>query len=174
MRHGNKLNSLGRKHGHRKAMLSNLAASLILHKRITTTVAKAKELRKYAEPLINRSKENTTNNRRVAFRYLGNKHATKELFDVVGPAVANREGGYTRIIKFNFRQGDNADMAIIELVDFNNVYDNSKDADKKKTRRSRRGKKKTATQEQEPVQEDITQDDVKAEENTQTETPTEE
>lgn len=168
MRHGNKLNSLGRKHGHRKAMLSNLAASLILHKRITTTVAKAKELRKYAEPLINRSKENTTNNRRVAFRYLGNKHATKELFDVVGPAVANREGGYLRIIKFGFRQGDNADMAIIELVDFNKVYDNSKDASKKKTRRSRRGKKK-ATAEQVVEQETATQEDVKAEENTPTE-----
>ncbi len=143
MRHGNKINHLGRKYGHRSALLSNLASSLILNKRIVTTVAKAKELRKFVEPIITKSKDNSTNNRRVAFSYLKNKYAAKELFDTVGPAVADRPGGYLRIIKSGFRPGDNADMAYIELVDFNDVYVNTKPAEaKKKTRRS--GARKSA------------------------------
>lgn len=143
MRHGNSINHLGRKYGHRSALLSNLAVSLILNKRIVTTVAKAKELRKFVEPIITRSKDNSTNSRRVAFSYLKNKNAAKELFDVVGPAVAERPGGYVRIIKAGFRPGDNAELAYIELVDFNEVYSNSKPAEtKKKTRRA--GKKSEA------------------------------
>ena len=144
MRHGNTINHLGRKYGHRSALLSNLATNLILHKRIITTVAKAKELRKFVEPIITKSKDNSTNNRRVAFSYLKNKYAAKELFDVVGPAVIDRPGGYVRIIKSVFRPGDNAEMAYIELVDFNDVYSNTKPAEaKKKTRRS--GSRKPAT-----------------------------
>ncbi len=144
MRHGDKVNNLGRKKGHRDAMLSNMASSLLVNKRIVTTVTKAKELRKYVEPIITKSKENTTNNRRVTFSYLQNKSANKELFEVVGPAVAERPGGYVRIIKAGFRKGDNAEMAYIELVDFNEVYTKSDDGAKKKTRRSRRrGKKAT-------------------------------
>lgn len=143
MRHGNSINHLGRKYGHRSALLSNLATSLILNKRIVTTVAKAKELRKFVEPIITKSKDNSTNNRRVAFSYLKSKYAAKELFDVVGPAVANRPGGYVRIIKAGFRPGDNAELAYVELVDFNEVYTNAKPAEaKKKTRRS--GKKADA------------------------------
>lgn len=141
MRHGNKVKSLGRKYGHRKATLSNLAVALILNKRIVTTVAKAKELRKFVEPIITRSKENTTSNRRQTFRHLRSKYANKELFEVVGPAVGERNGGYVRIIKAGFRPGDNAEMAYVELVDFNNVY-SAKEEAKKKTRRSRRGGKK--------------------------------
>ncbi len=145
MRHGNSINHLGRKYGHRSALLSNLATSLILNKRIVTTVAKAKELRKFVEPIITKSKDNSTNNRRIAFSYLKNKFAAKELFDVVGPAVANRPGGYVRIIKAGFRPGDNAELAYIELVDFNEVYTSSKPAEaKKKTRRS--GSKKAAAE----------------------------
>lgn len=144
MRHGNTINHLGRKYGHRSSLLSNLASNLILHKRIVTTVAKAKELRKFVEPIITKSKDNSTNNRRVAFSYLKNKYAAKELFDVVGPAVLDRPGGYVRIIKSVYRPGDNADMAYIELVDFNDVYSNTKPAEaKKKTRRA--GSKKAAT-----------------------------
>jgi len=145
MRHGNSINHLGRKYGHRSALLSNLATSLILNKRIVTTVAKAKELRKFVEPIITKSKDNSTNNRRVAFSYLKNKYAAKELFDVVGPAVGNRPGGYVRIIKAGFRPGDNAELAYIELVDFNEVYSKgTKPEAKKKTRRSGR---KAVTQE---------------------------
>lgn len=136
MRHGKKVNHLGRKSAHRKAMLRNMASSLIEHKRINTTVQKAKELRKYVEPLVTRSKENTTHNRRIAFAALGQKEAVTELFTVVGPKVGDRPGGYTRIIKTGNRLGDNADMCMIELVDFNEIY--GKD-EKKKTRRSRRG-----------------------------------
>jgi len=136
MRHGKKFNHLGRKSAHRKAMLSNMACSLIEHKRITTTVAKAKELRKFVEPLVNRAKEDTTHSRRVAFSYLGSKHAVTELFREVGPKVSTREGGYTRIIRTGNRLGDNADMCLIELVDFNEIYGRE---EKKKTRRSRRG-----------------------------------
>lgn len=137
MRHGKKFNHLGRKTAHRKAMLSNMACSLIEHKRITTTVAKAKELRKFVEPLINRSKEDSTHSRRVCFSYLKNKHAVSELFRDVAPKVSEREGGYTRIIRTGFRLGDSADMCLIELVDFNDIY--GRDEKKAKTRRARRG-----------------------------------
>ena len=137
MRHGKKFNHLGRKTAHRKAMLTNMACSLIEHKRITTTVAKAKALKKYVEPLVNRSKDDSTHSRRVCFRYLASKNAVTELFREVGPKVANREGGYTRIIRTGNRLGDNAEMCLIELVDFNEMY--GTEAKKKKTRRSRRG-----------------------------------
>ena len=139
MRHGKKFNHLGRKAAHRKAMLSNMATSLILHKRISTTLAKAKELKKYLEPLVTRAKEDTTHNRRMAFSYLKNKEAIIELFGGVIEKVANRPGGYTRIIKTGFRLGDNAEMCIIELVDFNELMLKDAKPAKKTTRRSRRG-----------------------------------
>ncbi|WP_200974315.1 50S ribosomal protein L17 [Echinicola sp. 20G] len=144
MRHGKKFNHLGRKASHRKAMLSNMAASLILHKRISTTLAKAKELRKYVEPLVTRAKEDTTHNRRIAFSYLQSKEAIKALFGEVIEKVANRPGGYTRIIKTGFRLGDNAEMCIIELVDFNELMLKEAKPEVKKTRRSRRGTGKSA------------------------------
>ncbi|WP_186754566.1 50S ribosomal protein L17 [Echinicola salinicaeni] len=144
MRHGKKFNHLGRKASHRKAMLSNMAASLILHKRISTTLAKAKELRKYVEPLVTRAKEDTTHNRRIAFSYLQNKEAIKALFGEVIEKVASRPGGYTRIIKTGFRLGDNAEMCIIELVDFNELMLKEAKPEVKKTRRSRRGSGKSA------------------------------
>src|SRR5688500_11191116 len=122
MRHANKVNKLSRKAPHRKAMFSNMAASLILHKRINTTVAKAKALRGYVEPLINRSKEDTTHSRRIVFNHLQNKEAVKELFAGIGNKVAARNGGYTRILKIANRAGDNADMCMMELVDFNETY----------------------------------------------------
>lgn len=137
MRHGKKFNHLSRKSAHRKAMLANMACSLILHKRINTTVAKAKALRTYVEPLLTKSKNDTTHSRRTVFSYLKNKEAIKELFGVIAPKIENRNGGYTRIIKTGFRLGDAADMAMIELVDFNEIY-NPKET-KKTTRRSRRG-----------------------------------
>ncbi|CAI8171927.1 MAG: 50S ribosomal protein L17 [Flavobacteriales bacterium UBA4585] len=142
MRHGKKFNHLGRKTAHRKAMLSNMAGSLIEHKRVMTTVQKAKALRKVIEPLVTRSKENTTHNRRIAFAVLRQKEVVTELFNVVGPKVGDRPGGYTRIIKTGNRQGDNAEMCMIELVDFNDMY--GKDEKKKTTRRSRRAKTETA------------------------------
>ena len=142
MRHGKKFNHLGRKTAHRKAMLSNMAGSLIEHKRVMTTVQKAKALRKVIEPLVTRSKENTTHNRRIAFAVLRQKEVVTELFNVVGPNVGDRPGGYTRIIKTGNRQGDNAEMCMIELVDFNDMY--GKDEKKKTTRRSRRAKTETA------------------------------
>ena len=138
MRHGKKFNHLGRKTAHRKAMLSNMAGSLIEHKRVMTTVQKAKALRKVVEPLVTRSKENTTHNRRIAFAVLRQKEVVTELFNAVGPKVGDRPGGYTRIIKTGNRQGDNAEMCMIELVDFNDMY--GKDEKKKTTRRSRRAK----------------------------------
>jgi large subunit ribosomal protein L17 len=141
MRHGKKVNHLGRKSAHRKAMLSNMACSLIEHKRINTTVQKAKELRKVVEPLITRSKENSTHNRRVAFSVLRQKESVTELFAVVAPKVGDRPGGYTRIIKTGNRLGDNAEMCMIELVDFNDIY--GQDEQKKTTRRSRRAKATT-------------------------------
>ena len=141
MRHNKKFNHLGRTASHRKAMLANMAISLIMHKRITTTVAKAKALKKYVEPLITRSKEDTTNNRRVVFSYLQNKFAIKELFGTVAPKVGDRPGGYTRIIKLGSRQGDAADIAFIELVDFDEAMAKAPKA-AKKTRRG--GKKATA------------------------------
>lgn len=137
MRHGKKVNHLGRTASHRKAMLSNMASSLILHKRITTTVAKAKALRTFVEPLLTKSKEDTTHNRRTVFSYLQNKDIVTELFRTVAPKIADRPGGYTRIIRTGYRLGDNAEMCMIELVDFNEIYTNEKA--KKTTRRSRRG-----------------------------------
>lgn len=142
MRHGKKVNHLSRKAGHRRAMLANMATSLIVYKRITTTLAKAKALRKYVEPLITKSKEDTTHNRRVVFSYLRHKEPVKELFDEVSGKIATRPGGYTRIIKLGARIGDNAEMALIELVDYNDNL--LKDTGAGKTRRSRRRKKKSA------------------------------
>ena len=137
MRHNKKFNHLGRTASHRNAMLANMAISLIMHKRITTTLAKAKALKKYVEPLITRSKDDTTNSRRVVFSYLQNKFAVTELFKVISEKVANRPGGYTRIIKLGTRQGDAAEMCFIELVDFDeNMAKTPKAA--KKTRRSRK------------------------------------
>ena len=136
MRHNKKFNHLSRTASHRGAMLANMAISLIMHKRITTTVAKAKALKKYVEPLITRAKEDTTNNRRVVFSYLQNKFAIKELFSVVSEKVGDRPGGYTRIIKLGHRQGDAADICFIELVDFDEAM--AKETKKKATRRSRK------------------------------------
>ena len=140
MRHNKKFNHLSRTASHRSAMLANMAVSLIMHKRITTTVAKAKALKKYVEPLITRSKEDITNNRRVVFRYLQDKYAVTELFKTIAPKVADRPGGYTRIIKLGMRQGDAAPVCFIELVDFDENMLTAKTA--KKTRRSRRGGQK--------------------------------
>ena len=142
MRHNKKFNHLGRTASHRNAMLANMASSLILseHKRITTTLAKAKALKKYVEPLITRCKSDTTTDRRVVFRYLQNKYAVKELFSTVSEKVGDRPGGYTRIIKLGSRLGDGADMAFIELVDFDENMAKAPKAEKK-TRRSRRSKK---------------------------------
>jgi large subunit ribosomal protein L17 len=137
MRHNKNFNHLGRKTAHRKAMLSNMACSLIEHKRINTTVAKAKALRQFFEPLVTRSKDDTTHSRRVAFRALGNKYAVTELFREVGPKVSTRDGGYTRIIRTGNRLGDNAEMCLMELVDFNEIY--GTEEKKKRSRRSRRG-----------------------------------
>ena len=138
MRHNKAINHLGRKSGHRKALLANMAASLILHKRIQTTVAKAKALQSYIEPLITKSKDDSTHSRRVVFSYLKSKEAVSELFRTVAPKIADRPGGYTRVLKTGFRQGDGADMALIELVDFNAAALASapKKAAKKTTRRS--------------------------------------
>lgn len=146
MRHGNKINHLGRKTAHRKALLMNLSIALIKHKRITTTLAKAKELRKHIEPLINKTKVDTTHNRRILFSYLQDKESINELFNVIAEKVADRPGGYTRIIKLGFRKGDAADIAMIELVDFNDVYVKEAKADTGKTRRSRAKKSTTETQ----------------------------
>ncbi len=139
MRNRNKINQLSRTSSHRSAMMANMASSLIQHKRITTTVAKAKALRGYVEPLITKSKDDTTHSRRLAFRKLKDKDAVSELFREVGPEVGDRPGGYTRIIKTGFRQGDSAEMCMMELVDFNEIYTSEKKAATKKTRRSRRG-----------------------------------
>lgn len=137
MRHGRKVNHLGRKTAHRKAMLSNMATSLLLHKRITTTVAKAKALRVYVEPILTKSKTDSTHSRRLVFSELQDKEIVTELFRDIAPKIANRNGGYTRIIRLGYRLGDNAEMCMIELVDFNELYTN--DGAKKTTRRSRRG-----------------------------------
>ena len=139
MRHGKKVNHLGRKTAHRKAMLANMACSLIEHKRINTTVAKAKALKQFVEPLVTKSKEDTTHNRRIVFSRLRQKDAVTELFKEVSVKVGDRPGGYTRIIKLGNRKGDNADMAMIELVDYNEIYNAGKAVKKKSTRRSRRG-----------------------------------
>ena len=151
MRHGKKFNHLGRKAAHRKAMLSNMACSLIDHKRINTTVAKAKALKQYVEPLITKAKNDSTHSRRVVFSYLRQKETIKELFGAVSTKVGDRPGGYTRIIKTGNRLGDNAEMCMIELVDFNDVYTNGKETKKTKTRRR---KKSSAKVEETPVVED--------------------
>ena len=141
MRHGKKINHLGRKTAHRKSMLANMACSLIEHKRINTTVAKAKALKQFVEPLVTKSKEDTTHNRRLVFTKLRSKESVAELFRDVAPKVGDRPGGYTRIIKLGNRLGDNADMALIELVDYNEIYNVNKPEKKKSTRRAGRGKK---------------------------------
>lgn len=145
MRHGKKFNHLGRKTAHRKAMLANMACSLIEHKRINTTLAKAKALRVFVEPIITKSKTDTTHNRRTAFKYLRNKYAVTELFREVATKVADRPGGYVRIIKLGNRLGDNAEMAMIELVDYNTTYDPNA-GKKKSTRRSRSRRSKKGQQ----------------------------
>ena len=172
MRHGKKVNHLGRKTAHRRAMLANMACSLIEHKRINTTVAKAKALKQFVEPLITKSKaennqsmEKGTHNRRIVFKNLRDKYAVTELFSTVSEKVADRPGGYTRIIKLGNRLGDNADMAMIELVDFNEIYNAGKAKKKKTTRRSRSAKK-----EESPV-EVVAEAEVAVEEATEVETP---
>ena len=167
MRHGKKFNHLSRTASHRSALLSNMACSLIEHKRINTTVAKAKALRVYVEPILTKAKEDTTHNRRIVFSYLQSKEAVTELFRTVAPKIAERNGGYTRIIKTGFRPGDAADTALIELVDFNDIY-NPNEAEKKTTRRSRRS---TAKKETAPVAETS---EAKVEETPAAETSTEE
>ena len=164
MRHGDKVKNLGRKKAHREALLSNLACQLIQHKSIVTTTAKAKALRVYVEPLITKGKENTTHQRRVVFSYLQDKEAIKELFGTVADKVAGRPGGYTRIIKLGARVGDNAETAMIELVDFNEIYGKGKGEEKttgKKTRRAGGAKKATAAKAEKP--------EAKADEATSTE-----
>jgi large subunit ribosomal protein L17 len=146
MNHGNKVNHLGRTASHRKALMANMASSLILHKRIRTTVAKAKELRKFVEPLITKAKSDTTHSRRVVFSYLKFKQPVKELFAEVAPKVADRPGGYTRIIRLENRLGDNAEMCLMELVDYNETYSNNKKAAAGKTRRKRSKKGAGATE----------------------------
>jgi len=147
MRHGKTNNHLGRKAEHRRAMLANMANSLIEHKRINTTLAKAKALRKYVEPLLTKSKTDSTHNRRTVFSYLKNKEAVTELFRAVAPQIATRPGGYTRIVRTGFRQGDNAEMCMMELVDFNTIYGNDveKATAKKRTRRGAAKKSDDAT-----------------------------
>src|SRR5215211_3003612 len=155
MRHGDKINNLGRKKAHREALLSNLACQLIEHKRIVTTLAKAKALRIYVEPLITKSKQNTTHQRRVVFSYLQDKEAITELFSTVSEKVAGRPGGYTRVIKLGTRPGDNSEMAMIELVDFNEIYGKGKGEKKEGAKRTRRagGARKKATTEAQPAAE---------------------
>src|SRR5690606_15511878 len=154
MRHGKKINHLGRTSAHRQALLSNLASSLIINKRISTTVAKAKALRKYVEPLLTKSKDDTTHSRRTAFSYLQNKESVQTLFGEVASKIADRPGGYTRIIKLaDTRLGDNAEMCFIELVDFNTLYTKDGAAKKGKTRRGRRSGKKAETSEAAEAQE---------------------
>ena len=160
MRHNKKFNHLGRTADHRKAMLANMAISLIMHKRITTTLAKTKALKKYVEPLITRSKSDTTTSRRVVFRYLQNKYAVTELFKEISVKVGDRPGGYTRIIKLGIRKGDAAEMAFIELVDFDENMAKTPKAAAKKTRRSR----KAAPKAEAPATEAPAAEETKAEE----------
>lgn len=177
MRHGRKVNHLGRTDSHRKAMLANMASSLIKHKRISTTLAKAKALRTYVEPIITKSKTDTTHSRRIVFGYLQDKETVTELFRDIAAKVANRPGGYTRIIKLNNRLGDNAEMALIELVDYNEVYGTeAASAEKKTTRRGRTKAKKSDTPaaktetvteakvEETPAKEDVAQETPAVEE----------
>ena len=165
MRHNKAINHLGRKSGHRKALLANMAASLILNKRITTTVAKAKALKTYVEPLITKSKDDSTHSRRVVFSYLKDKNAVAELFRTIAPKVADRPGGYTRVLHLGFRLGDAADMALIELVDFNEAaLASASKAAKKTTRRSRAKKAEVAPEATPEVQqEEVQQPEQKAE-----------
>ena len=167
MRHGRKFNHLGRTADHRRAMLANMAISLIMHKRITTTLAKAKALKKYVEPLITRSKDDSTNSRRVVFSYLQNKEALKELFGPVAQKVGDRPGGYTRIIKLGSRQGDAADIAFIELVDFDENMLKAPKAEAKKTRRSR----KSAAKAEAPAAEEAAKAEAPAAEEAAAEAP---
>ncbi len=162
MRHGVKINHLGRKTPHRKALMRNMAIALIEHKRITTTLAKAKALRVFVEPLLTKAKKDDMNNRRVVFSYLQNKEAIKELFDIISSKIADRPGGYTRIIKLERRLGDAADMALIELVDFNEIYNTTATVgeEKKKTRRGR--VKKAAANTAAPVAEATTEAETPA------------
>jgi len=164
MRHGKKHNHLGRKTAHRHAMLSNMACSLIEHKRISTTIAKAKALRVYVEPILTKSKDDSTHSRRTAFSYLKSKEAVTELFRTIAPKIADRPGGYTRIIRTGYRLGDNAEMCLIELVDFNEVYTSGEK--KTTTRRSRRGgstaKKADATPAAEVVEEAVVVEETPA------------
>ena len=155
MRHNRQINHLGRTSGHRKAMLSNMASSLILHKRISTTVAKAKALKMYVEPLITKSKDDSTHSRRVVFSYLKDKNATAELFRTIAPKIADRPGGYLRILHTGFRQGDAAEMALVEFVDFNEaaLASTQKEA-RKSTRRSRAKKAEAAPAEEAPKTEE--------------------
>ncbi len=166
MRHGDKINNLGRKKAHRKALLSNLSSQLIVHKRIVTTLAKAKALRSHIEPIITKaknveSKESTMHEHRVVFSYLQNKEAVKELFTVVGPKIISRPGGYTRIIKLGIRSGDNAEKAMIELVDFNETYNNTQSADSSETvKKTRRGRTKKVENSDSAVEETVTTEEV--------------
>ncbi len=148
MRHNKAINHLGRKSGHRKALLANMASSLILHKRINTTVSKAKALKTYLEPLVTKSKEDSTHSRRVVFSYLKDKNAVTELFRVIAPKIADRPGGYLRVLHTGFRQGDGSEMALIEFVDFNEaaLASTTKKEAKKTTRRSRAKKAEAATE----------------------------
>jgi large subunit ribosomal protein L17 len=166
MRHRKKFNHLGRKTAHRKAMLSNMASSLILHKRISTTTAKAKALKMYVEPLISKSKVDSTHSRRIVFGYLKQKEAVTELFREIAPKIINRNGGYTRILKTGNRLGDNAEMCIVELVDFNETYTSEKKTAAKKSTRRKRGGSKAAA-----VATEANAEDAKAE--TVTEAPKE-
>ncbi|MGC1242511.1 MAG: 50S ribosomal protein L17 [Chryseosolibacter sp.] len=167
MRHGKKINHLGRKSAHRQALLSNLASSLIINKRISTTVAKAKALRKYVEPLLTKSKEDTTHSRRTAFSYLQNKESVQTLFGEIASKIADRPGGYTRIIKLaDTRLGDNAEMCFIELVDFNTLYTKEGAAKKTKTRRGRRTKKEEGEATDEAGVAEASADEPKAEKKT--------
>lgn len=171
MRHGKKDNHLGRTASHRKAMLSNMASSLIIHKRIETTLAKAKELRKYVEPLLTRAKEDSTHNRRIVFSYLNDKESTKELFGTVSDKIASRPGGYTRIIKLGTRLGDAAEVALVELVDFNDALLLANADKPAKTRRSRRGGKKEGAASVAAAEESPKEDFTLVAEDEQPETP---
>ena len=163
MRHNKKFNHLGRTADHRKAMLTNMAISLIKHKRITTTLAKAKALKKFVEPLITRSKNDTTTSRRVVFRYLQDKYAVTELFKEISTKVADRPGGYTRIIKLGIRKGDAAEMAFIELVDYDENMAKTPKASAKKTRRSRKAAPKAEAPVEAPAAEEAKAEEAKAE-----------
>lgn len=174
MRHNKSFNHLGRQTAHRGAMLANMATSLILHKRINTTLAKAKALKSYVEPLITKSKLDSTHSRRVVFSYLQNKDSVSELFRDVAVKVATRPGGYTRILKTGTRMGDNAEMCIIELVDYNDTYTQVKESEKKSASRRKRGAKKSSDKVETPVVEKVQAEAVEAKVETAPETAVEE